>query len=343
MSKLIEDAKRIGMSDEEIEILRADEALGAESVLASGAGDAAPVASPAAPAAEPAVPPTPSVVATPPSPADSLPAAPIVDPVAAAPPEAAPEEVVAPAAVAVLKPAAAFAPQLTLDPLPENAKERLVAIRAEKEAGLQKMYDGDMDKTAYAKLANSLDDEAFEIRTAQQSAQFATQFNERMTTQLIDHTRVTFIHNSKTSGVDYSDPVNAGRLDRAFQLVAQDPEHKDKPLSDLYSVYEAAHEMVRLQVAATVKPQVPGAVVPGVPPVAPAPVVAAKPALTVVPKVPAARVTPPVTLAGMPAAAPPTVQDEAMAQVANLEGEALERHIAGMSKKDVDRLLRVVS
>lgn len=304
MSKLLEDAKRAGLTDGDLDALKDVNSLSGESTAEPAAEVEAAAVDPNAKA----------------------------EPVAQAEPvaEAAAEESDKEEPGQEDEPVrpAAFAPQLKAPELTADANERLTAIEAERDAQLQKMYDGDQSKAECMAALTKLDREAQDIRDQKTQAKIAAQFNEQMNDQLLSHTRSMFMRGAaKRDGVDYSKPEIQAKLDRAFALLAQDPEHSQKPMSELESVYEAAHAMVKLQMGIApgakpklelVKPAIPG-----------------KTALEANP--------PPVTLGQMPAAAPAQVQDEALAKFANLQGDDLERHMASLPKGEISRLLRASS
>lgn len=216
-----------------------------------------------------------------------------------------------------------FVPKLTEPKPPENHEARLKEIRTEKAAALKKMYDGEMSAEDYAELEDKLSSEADGIKESISRQKFATEFNGQMTQQHVELTRKNYLKVAgKRDGIDYADEKVRSKFDRAFTLLAQDPDHANKPLEEIESVFEAAHDMVRAMLGKTV-------------------------ATTNTSKVADIRTATkrdvPTTLAGLPAAADNRGDDETMNAARNLEGEDLERMLAGQSRGEVQRLLKKAS
>lgn len=220
-----------------------------------------------------------------------------------------------------------FVPTMQAPAADKADAERLEAIKTEKSAALKRFSEGEISAEEYSVIEDNLATERAELIAKRQNAEFAQNYNAQMQQNLLSHTRETYLRSARAAdGVDYSKPEIAAKFDRAFKLLAADPEHSEKPMSEINSVYEEAHRMVKAQIGWTAPPAT------DLTKTAPKP--GEKPALRVVPK----------TLATMPAAAPADNNaDPVYDELVKLDGEDLERKLASMPRNEVNRLMRKVS
>src|SRR3546814_816924 len=237
---LIEDAKKAGLSPDEIEALEAAEAeerAGQEALQAianeGGEGDAAPAGDGEASAAE----------ATPADVAESQPVGEGEPAAAAAGSEVQPatEPEPTPAAVERDRP---FAPSLRTAEVVDQS-ERLKAITTEKAQALQKLVNGELEAADYAELDNRLTGEREAIVAQQTKAQLTAEHNEQMQQGLFEHEMKRFLKTSSKDGIDYSDKADRGRFERAFALVAGDQANAEKGMDQLDELFSEADRMVR--------------------------------------------------------------------------------------------------
>lgn len=292
---LAEQAKKAGMSEEEIQTLRDGEAELSGKTEAA-AEEPAPVVEAAAAAAE-------EPAATPKAEEPATPAA----------------EVVAEAATEVETPVAESMP---VPAVPENADARLTEIRSELKAARAKAFSGEMTPDEYSDLEDKLSAERESIVEAKRSAEQAHRYNEQRQAEFIADTRAASFKEFKAEGVDYSDKAMRAKFDRALSVLVADPEYASKPLAEIGAVYAEAHKMVKALIGFQPK-------------------TAAKPVVAAA--VPREAPKVPTTLAGLPAAAPASVQDETMQKLHTLDGEDLEKFYAGLSKTEAARILKMAS
>lgn len=290
---LAEQAKKAGMSEDEIQTLAEGEAELSGQTVAEPSADA-PVVEAVA-----------DVPATPESGGAEAPA--VDDPEN---PDAA-AELVADAPVETMP----------VPTIPENADARLVEIRSELKAARTNAFSGEMTPEEYSDLEDKLSAERDVILDARRSADYAQRYNQQRQAEYVTDTRTGAFKEFKAEGVDYATKDLRAKFDRAFGVLMSDPEFADKPLTELGSVYAEAHKMVKAMI--------------GFQPKAPA-----KPAVAAAPVTPRQA---PVTLGGLPAAAPASVQDETLQKMNQLNGEDLERFYASLPKAEVTRLMKLAS
>lgn len=345
MSEIKDEHLRAGLSQDEIDVLNADSAATAAAAAAGGApAAAAPAGGEGAGAGDGAA-------------AASAAAAPAAGGEAAAPAGSGDggnagggegggegagggEQ----AAANASKPLNHFAPTLAATGLTDEEAARLGTIKTEKAALLKKFYDGEMSAEDYSAAEDALATERADLLSKQNNATFAATYNQQVQQNLMEHTRDAYMKAAQSlDGVDYTKPEIAAKFERAFQILAADPEFKDKPLSELNSVYDEAHRMVKAQIGWTPPAGKQAASAPGAAAAAGAatPVVT-KPAAAAAPAAPQPREVP-KTLAGLPAAAQAATGDADMDSLANLDGDELMSKLASMPKATVERIMRKTS
>ena len=195
-------------------------------------------------------------------------------------------------------------------------KTATAALNAEKKAAMKQLMDGEIDADAYgvieAAIADKRDDLVADRTLARANAEALEHANAASMAEYQSHINA-LMKTSKGAAIDYSADAKAQKqFDDASRLIANDPDNANMTPKQ---VVEASHRMVQALrgIAATPAP-------------APAPAAAAA-------KTAAAKANPPpVTLGGLPAAAPNAVASDLRSQFALLTGEDAEDFLERLPK-----------
>lgn len=327
---LIDDAKKAGLTEEEIEALRTAEADMEPDNEALRAIAGAEEESAAAPAADGAAP-------APDKGGEAEPAQAAAEPGAAADDGAA-----APASDAQTEPEPASErdrPHLQTyhaDKV-EDIDAQLKAIASEKATALKKLADGEIEATEYADIEHRLSTQQSDLVSKKTRAELSVEFNEQAQRSLLQHERSRFLRAAqKADGVDYKDAKLAATFDRALALVCSDPEFAGRGYDEIDTLFDRAHTMVMAMIGHK-KPEAPAR------PAGEAQSQQLGSRATAAQQRPEKPREVPSTLSGLPTAAPATVEDATMEKIRTLEGDDLERFIAGLPKGEHERLLRTYS
>lgn len=240
----------------------------------------------------------------------------------------------APAAAAPAEPAAIEEPAAPMPaPAPAPFKvdatdytEQRKTLATEKAEAFKKWSDGQLSDDEYATAQAQFDDRLADLVRAQTRADTLREANEqraaqeRATIEQAEHTAMANLAQRVKDAVDYSDATAARQFDLAFDAVKADP--KNAALTPAQQV-EKAHVAVLAMRGIS----------------APAPAAAAPSA----PAAPAPKPKPrdvPVTLGGLPNAAPAGVHDDLMEQAGRLSGLELEEFLARQTPATVARIMR---
>jgi len=234
----------------------------------------------------------------------------------------------------------------------KKANERLGAITKEKAELAKKLVAGNITAEDFADAETKLLDERDAIKRAIAKQQDTAEFNAQMQQNLFAHERASFIKRMVKEGtVDYTDKKNVAMLDRTINVLLEDPEFSDKGMDALGDLLDEAHTLVLARLGKA-KPAAKEEVVDGKDkggkPVAKAgEIVKDGKEVKLVPKDKqkdadgkAKERTENRTLAGAPAAAAADLQDETMEKLKGLQGPDLERAMASLPKKEIERLMR---
>lgn len=247
-------------------------------------------------------------------------------------PDATPEPTPAPTPEPTPAPTAEPAPKAKGDdPItftaeaPEDAAEKITALRAEKAAAFKKLMDGELEPEAYSAIEDKVLGQISEIERELTTAKVAADFTVQQAERAYRNTVSTVLDAAKKNeGIDYHAPENKHlheALDRTVKWLANDPANADKPAQWFI---EEAHSLVksRFNLGKSATPQA-----------TQAPAASGK--QTNAGKAPNLSGLPP-TVRNVPAAADSDDGGE-FAHLSGLTGMALERAVAKMSPEQQQR------
>lgn len=231
------------------------------------------------------------------------------------------EEIAQPAAPAPAAPAPApFKVDAT------DYTEQRKALATEKTEAFKKWSDGQLSDDEYAQAQAAFDERLADITRAQTRADTLREVNEqraaqeRATIEQAEHAAMADLAKRVKGTLDYADQAAARQFDLAFDAVKADP--TNAALTPAQQVEKAHVAVLAMRGIA-----------------APAPTTAA----TSAPAAPAPKPKPrdvPVTLGGLPNAAPAGVHDDLMEQAGRLSGLELEEFLARQTPATVARIMR---
>lgn len=213
---------------------------------------------------------------------------------------------------------APFAPQFDAT-APDGYDEKLAGLDERETAAEEAFEKGDIDGAALAKQLREIQKERTTLEISHAQAEWAAKQNQVIRDQLWKREVERFM--ALPTSAMYQNTIVKSAFQAALNEVASNPENAGK--SDAWAL-EAADRLVRdqFQLAPVAKPG-PAAV--------PAP--SRKPDLAGVPP----------TLGAMPAADQANTGDDVMSKIGSLQGDDLDRYVANLSPKEVERLLRAAS
>lgn len=204
---------------------------------------------------------------------------------------------------------------------PADAKEQRTALRAEKAAAFKQLMDGEIDAEAYAaiedKVADGLEALVRSEVTADVSTKIAAQAKSNEWSRALNEA----VAKAKADGLDYlGDKAMTADFDSLLKLysgqAAQQGMSDDNLEASKWALAQAGAMMRKMNGAIT------------------KPVSATKD-----PATPAAARHNLTTLAGLPAADRAPIADDVMAKIGSLQGEDLEKYMATLSSKEVERIM----
>lgn len=201
---------------------------------------------------------------------------------------------------------------------PADAKEQRTALRAEKAAAFKQLMDGEIDPEAYAaiedKVADGLEALVRSEVTADVSTKIAAQAKSNEWSRALNEA----VAKAKVDGLDYlGDKAMTADFDSLLKLYSGQAAQQGMSDTNLEASKWAlaqANAMMRKMNGTGAKPAVKEAAAP-----------AARHGLT--------------TLAGLPAADRAPISDDVMAKIGSLQGEDLEKYMATLSSKEVERIM----
>jgi hypothetical protein len=235
-----------------------------------------------------------------------------------------------------------FAPRLTAQQ-PADSADRLKAISGERAQALNQLVSGELTPEEYADIDDRLTGEREVIIAGRTKAQLTAEHNEQIQQSLVEYELNRFLREAK--GIDYADPEDRARFNRALDLVANDPSNADKTFDQIEDLFKDAHAMVCALkgVAPKVTPpaeETPGGGTKETPTAAQSAAQAAGREAAPAAATPAKARDVPNTIGALPAAAPAELSNDPLEKVATLEGDELERYIASLSKTEHEKLMR---
>lgn len=215
----------------------------------------------------------------------------------------------------------------------EALKQQKAAAKAEDRAAFKQLNDGEIDFDAYEAIKNKADeateaanDKMADIQKAISKAEISAEMAQQETVRTWKSELGNVMTAAKAEGLDYKDAALGKEFDgllRAFGQEASSQGMSDEGLKASKWALQQAHEVMKVRHAdkLVAKPA------------------AGKPAATTATAAARHSLT---TLSSMPNADRALGDNDAISKFSALEGDDLERALAGMSKAEVDKLMASV-
>ncbi len=206
--------------------------------------------------------------------------------------------------------------------LPADIAEKRKALRAEDSAALKKLMDGEIEAEAYAEIRDRISDELEALVRAETTADVSTKLAAQAKANEWERQLKAAVANAKVAGLDYmGNPELASEFDSLLKLYSDKAAQKglsDDNLEASTWALAEANKMMRKMHGTPAK---------------------AAPAVDKKDAAPAAARHNLTTLTNIPAADRAPIADDVMSKVGSLQGEDLEKYMATLSSREIDRIM----